>query len=52
MYAAAAAGCKDKVKKRQLLLHSAAPEAQDIFETLSDTGDDFDTASRKFTSEY
>ena len=46
MYAAAS-GCKDKVKKRHLLLHLAGPEVQDIFETLSDTGDDFDTTSTK-----
>ncbi len=48
----AAAGCTDKKQKRQLLLHSAGPEVQDIFETLVNTGDDFDKANEKLTEYF
>ena len=44
---ASAAGCTDKKQQRQLLLHSAVPEVQDIFDTLTDTGDDIDKAKKK-----
>lgn len=47
-----AAGCKDNRQKRQLLLHSAGPEVQDIFDTLGDTGEDYETASEKLTAYF
>ena len=39
--------CTDKKQKRQLLLHSAGSEVQDIFKTLTDTGDAFNKAAEK-----
>ena len=44
---ASAAGCTDKKQLRQLLLHSAGPGVQDNFDTLTNTGDDADTARAK-----
>ena len=38
---------KDKARKRALFLHTAGFKVQDIFETLEDTGDDFETAATK-----
>ena len=49
---ASACGCKDEKQKRQLLLHSAGPLVQDIFETLTDTGEDFKTANEKLTAYF
>ncbi len=48
----AAAGCRDDTQKRQLLLHSAGPEIQDIFDTLIDTGEDYKTASEKLSQYF
>ena len=48
----AAAGCKDDKQKRQLFLHSAGPDVQDIFDTLTETGDDYKTASEKLTKYF
>ena len=39
---------KDKARKRALFLHCAAPKVQDIFDTLEDIGEDFETAAEKF----
>lgn len=44
---AAAMNIKDKARKRALLLHCAGPKVQDIFDTLEDTGEDFETAGEK-----
>ena len=38
---------KDNARKRALFLHTAGFKVQDIFETLEDTGDDFETATTK-----
>ena len=39
---------KDKARNRALFLHCAGPKApQDIFETLDDTGEDFETTAEK-----
>ena len=38
---------KDKKRQRALLLYYAAEEVNDIFETLTDTGDDYSTAVQK-----
>ena len=42
-----ALGINDKKMKRALLLHYAGNDVHDIFETLQNTGDDFDTANQK-----
>jgi hypothetical protein len=47
-----AAGCKDDKQKRDLLLHSAGEEVQDIFYTLSDNSDDYKTATEKLTEHF
>lgn len=47
-----AAGCTDDKQKRQLLLHSAGPEVQDIFDTLTATGEDYETARDKLTEYF
>ena len=44
---ASAAGCEDKKQKREQLLHSDGSEVQDISETLTDTGDEYDKAAEK-----
>ena len=44
-----ALGINYKKRKRALLLHYAGNDVQDIFETLENTGDDFDTANKKLT---
>ena len=38
---------KDKKRQRALLLHYAGEDVNDIFETLTDTGDDYATAVGK-----
>ena len=38
---------KDKARKRALCLHCAGPKVQGIFDTLEDTGEDFETAAKK-----
>ena len=44
---ALAMNIKDKARKRALFLHCAGPKVQDIFDTLEDTGEDFETAAEK-----
>ena len=44
---ALAMNIKDKARKRALFLHCAGPKVQDIFDTLEDTGEDFETAVEK-----
>lgn len=46
-----ATGCKNDKQKRQLLLHTAGSEIQDIFYTLTETGTDYKTAADKL-NEY
>ena len=46
-----ASGIKDKKQQRALLLHLAGQDVQDIFETLTDTGEDYETALAKL-NEY
>ena len=41
----------DDKQKRAMLLYQAGPDTQDIFETLEDTGEDYNTAKTKF-AEY
>ena len=43
---------KDKKRQRALLLHYAGEDVNDIFETLSDTGDDYATAVKKLTDYF
>ena len=45
---AVAMNIKDKARKRALFLHCAGPTVQDIFDTLEDTREDFETAERNF----
>ena len=42
---ALAMNIKDKARKRALFLHCAGQKVQDIFDTLEDTGEDFETAA-------
>jgi hypothetical protein len=49
---AIATGCKDEKQKRQLMLHCAGTEVHDIFETLTDTGEDYRTAKEKLTEYF
>ena len=46
-----ASGVTDQKQKRSVLLHLAGPDAQEIFETLPNTGDDYKTALNKL-NEY
>ena len=46
-----ASNITDKKQKRAVLLHLAGAEVQTVFETLSDTGEDYDTALAKL-NEY
>ena len=46
-YYLVASAVADKKQQRALLLHLAGPDVQEIFETLSDTGDDYKTALDK-----
>ena len=43
---------KDKKRQRALLLHYAGEDVNDIFETLTDTGDDYATAVTKLTDYF
>ena len=45
---ALAMNIKDKARRRALFLHCAGLKVQDIFDTLEDTGEDFETAAEKF----
>ena len=45
-----ASNITDKKQRHAVLLHLAGVEVQTIFETLSDTGEDYDTALAKLTS--
>ena len=38
---------KDKARKQALFLHCAGPKVQDIFDTLGDTAEDFETTGEK-----
>ena len=38
---------KDKARERTLFLHCAGPKVQDIFDTLEDTGEEFETSPEK-----
>ena len=42
----------DNKQKRALLLYQAGPETQEIFETLTDTGDDYKTAQEKLDAYF
>ena len=42
----------DKKRQRALLLHLAGPEVQEVFETLTETGDDYDTALAKLDAYF
>ena len=44
---AVAMNIKDKARKLALLLHCAGPKVQDIFDTLEDTAEHFETAGEK-----
>ena len=46
-YFLVASNVTDKKRQRALLLHLAGPEVQEVFETLTETGDDYDTALAK-----
>ena len=43
---------KDKKRQRALFLHYAGEEVNDIFETLTSTGDDYETAKTKLTEYF
>ncbi|XP_071124184.1 uncharacterized protein [Mytilus edulis] len=43
---------KDKVRQRALHLHYAGEEVNDIFDTLQETGEDYDTALTKLTEYF
>jgi hypothetical protein len=46
-------GAKMMLKiKRQLLLHTAGPEVQAIFEPFTDTGEDYKTAIDKLNAHF
>ena len=40
----------DDKQKRAMVLYQAGPATQEIFETIPDTGDDFDTALTKLNA--
>ena len=42
----------DKPRKRALLLHYAGEEVNEIFETLPNTGDNYDTAVARLTEYF
>ena len=44
---ALAMNIKDKARERTLFLHCAGPKVQDIFDTLEDTGEEFETSPEK-----
>ena len=43
---------KEKERQRALLLHYAGEKVYDIFDTLSETGEDFETAVAKLTAHF
>ena len=47
-----AASCKNDKQKRQLLLHTAGSDVQDIFYTLTETGTDYKTAAEKLSQYF
>ena len=47
-----ASAITDTKRKRAVLLHLAGPEVQEIFATLHDTGDDYDTALARLTAYF
>ena len=47
-----ASAIADKKQQHALLLHLAGPDMQEIFETLSDTGDDYNTALEKLNAYF
>ena len=47
-----AAGCKNDKQKRQLLLHTAGSDIQDIFYALTETGTDYKTAAEKLSQYF
>ena len=47
-----AANIKDTKRQRALMLHYAGDDVYDIFQSLTDTGDDFDTASQKLKAYF
>ena len=42
----------DKIQKRAIVLHLAGTDVQEIFETLTETGDDYVTALAKLTEHF
>ena len=51
-YFLGACDIRDKKRKRHVLLHVAGEEVQDVFDTLTETGDDYDTAIDKLNSYF
>ena len=51
-YFLVASNITEKKQKRAVLLHLAGAEVQTVFETLSDTGEDYDTALAKLTEYF
>ena len=51
-YFLVASNVTDKKRQRALLLHLAGPEVQEVFETLTETGDDYDTALAKLDAYF
>ena len=49
---AIASGCTEDGQKRQLFLHCAGPDVQDILETLTDTGNTFAQAKTKLDNYF
>ena len=47
-----AAGCKNDKQKRQLLLHTAGADVQDVFHTFTETGTDYKTAVDKLNQYF
>ena len=47
-----AAKIEDEKQKRALLLHLSGPTVQKVFKSLSDTGDDYDTAKAKLNAHF
>lgn len=51
-YYMTASSITDKAQMRAMLLHLAGTEVQDVFETLSETGDDYKTALARLTQYF
>lgn len=47
-----ASGITDSKQKRAVLLHLAGQEVQDVFATLQDTGEDYNTALQRLTAYF